>query len=369
MTEPIFIETDGPQIVADLVNAYQGITGKVLQPAQPERLLINSFAYRELLLREQVQLAALQNLVSFASAPMIDYLGELVGVTRLSAASAACTMQFTLIAGHTGVVIPEGTRIASGDGKVLFVIAENTAVAPGVTTSLIPAYSQQVGIIGNDYPIGEINELLDPLPFVTEVSNLEETSGGADAENDEALRARIKLAPEAFSTAGSEGAYKFHAKSASSAVLDVAVIGPPAVDPGTVVIYPLTDTIPTPAPILALVEAACNAEKVRPLTDTVTVLSPTAVSYSLNIELTCYTDANTVEIDNTVTQALQAFAAERRTQIGLDIILSQITGLCMVPGVYDVNIVSPSADVTLTAVQVSVLSGSVTVAITGLSNG
>lgn len=369
MTEPIFIETDGAQIVADLVAAYQAITGKVLQPAQPERLLINTFAYRELLLREQVQLAALQNLVSFASAPALDYLGELVGVTRLAAASAACTLQFSLIAGHTGVVIPEGTRIASGDGKVLFVVAENKAVASGVLTSSIPAYCQQVGVLGNGYPAGEISELLDPLPFVTSVSNTDETSGGADAESDDALRARIKLAPEAFSTAGSEGAYKFHAKSASAAVLDVAVIGPPTTDPGTVNVYPLTDTIPTPAPVIALVEAACNAEKVRPLTDTVVVLSPTGVTYSIDVELTCYTDANTVDIVTTVTTALTDFAAQRRTQIGLDVMLSQITGLCMVPGVYDVNIVAPSADVTIDPTEVAVLSGSVNVEVTGLTNG
>ena len=46
-------------------------------------LLINLVAYRESLLRIAIQEAAKQNLVNYALYPMLDYLGELVGVFRL----------------------------------------------------------------------------------------------------------------------------------------------------------------------------------------------------------------------------------------------------------------------------------------------
>uniref|UniRef100_A0A1A9WW60 Collar domain-containing protein n=1 Tax=Glossina brevipalpis TaxID=37001 RepID=A0A1A9WW60_9MUSC len=57
---------------------YEKVSGKTLYPAQDERLLINLIAYREALVRLAIQDTAEQNLVAFARAPMLDYLGELV---------------------------------------------------------------------------------------------------------------------------------------------------------------------------------------------------------------------------------------------------------------------------------------------------
>lgn len=366
MTEPQFVSLDGPAIIAEMVELYQNITGKALQPAQPERLLINAFAYRELVIRQQIQNAALQTLVSFASAPSLDYLGELVGVTRLSSSAASCVIRFSLITGHNGVVIPEGTRVASNDGKVVFLTTENIEVPVGTFTADVQALAQTLGVVGNGYAAGEISEILDPLPFITDAANLATTDGGADTETDDVLRARIKLAPERFSNAGSKGAYEFHAKSASPAILDVAITSP---TPGTVNIYPLAGSLPTATSILNLVAAACNDEKVRPLTDTVVVLSPTGVTYDVEVELECYTDANTSEIEAQVTAALNAFATQRSKQIGLDVMRSQITALCMVEGVYDVTIVQPAADVIVSATQVPTLAGPISVTITGLTDG
>lgn len=78
------IPNDPPSITAEIVSAYETATGKTLYPAQVERLLIDLIAYRETLLRAAINDTARQNLVRFARAPMLDYLGELVGVTRLS---------------------------------------------------------------------------------------------------------------------------------------------------------------------------------------------------------------------------------------------------------------------------------------------
>jgi phage-related baseplate assembly protein len=367
MTEPEFIERDGEKIVSELIATYQDITGRVLQPGQPERLLINAFAYRELLLRQQIQNAALQTLVSFASAPALDYLGELVGVQRLAASPASCTLRFTLIAGHGGVVIPTGTRVASLDGKIIFRIVEAVDVNTGVNTADVLAFADTTGTAGNGYAAGEISEILDPQPFLVSAENLAATSGGSDEETDAELRDRIKLAPEQFSTAGSVGAYQFHAKSASPAILDVAVTNP---TPGTVNIYPLAEGgLPTSSAILNLVAAACNAEKVRPLTDTVVVLTPTHVNYSIHVHLACYTTANTTAVIAQVTENLTNYANTRAQRIGLDIVRAQIVGLCMVDGVYNVTVVSPSADVVISATQVPTRTGSLQVQVTDIVNG
>lgn len=108
---PVFVSTDPQAIVRSMTASYEQATGQKLYPAQVEQLLINLFAYRESLLREAINTTARQNLVSFASAPMLDYLGELVGTYRLPATTASTRLKFSPDepAGRD-VIIPAGTR-------------------------------------------------------------------------------------------------------------------------------------------------------------------------------------------------------------------------------------------------------------------
>jgi len=84
MSDLVKIVSDDPQaIAADLKSAYETATGRTVYPGQAEQMLIDICAYRESLCRAAINEAARQNLVAFARAPMLDYLGELVGVARL----------------------------------------------------------------------------------------------------------------------------------------------------------------------------------------------------------------------------------------------------------------------------------------------
>ena len=80
LTEPDFIERDADKITAEMIAQYEAATGKTLYPGQIERLLIDLIAYRETLVRTAINDTGRQNLVAFSRAPMLDYLGELVGV-------------------------------------------------------------------------------------------------------------------------------------------------------------------------------------------------------------------------------------------------------------------------------------------------
>lgn len=80
---PKIVPDDPAAIAAELKAAYEAATGRTIYPAQAEQLLIDLAAYRESLCRAAINEAARQNLVAFARAPMLDYLGELVGVARL----------------------------------------------------------------------------------------------------------------------------------------------------------------------------------------------------------------------------------------------------------------------------------------------
>lgn len=121
LTEPDFIERDADKITAEMIAKYEADTGKTLYPAQAERLLIDLWAYREMLVRVAVQEAAKQNLVAFSREPMIDYLGELVDVYRLAAQPATTTLQFSVDeALAIDVLIPAGTRVSASD-SIIFV--------------------------------------------------------------------------------------------------------------------------------------------------------------------------------------------------------------------------------------------------------
>jgi phage-related baseplate assembly protein len=366
---PEFIERDLQVIIDEMVADYEQRTGRVLQPAQVERLLINAFAYREALVREKIQYAATQNLVDFASAPVLDYLGALVGVSRLAASRATVTIDFTLVSGHGGVTIPQGTRVSTTDGQAVFRTTTDQIVAPGVTSASVEAESVTEGTGGNGYGIGTITVILDPQAFLSAATNSDISGGGAAQESDEALRERIKLAPASFSNAGSRGAYEFYSLSASPSIIDVAVLGPPDIDPGQVEIYPLMeDGSVTPSTVLDAVNASVNSEKVRPLTDTVTVLSPTRVEYDIEVNITVFTDADPDAVQATIQQRLEEFALEKRQSLGQDIMYTQIISRCMVEGVYDVNVTLPVDSIIIAPTEFG-FCNSITVNIIGSTNG
>ena len=348
LTKPEFISRDTEQILSELITQYETDTGRVLQPAQVERLILNAFAYRESLLRSAIQDAATQNLVEFSRAPVLDYLGELVGVKRLAAVAATATIRVALVAGHGGVTIPSGTRIGSSDGKVVFTTDTDTVVPAGANLVDVPATCSMIGTVGNGYIENTIKVIIDPQPYISTVTNVFTTAGGMNEEADEALRERIKLAPAAFSNAGSRGAYIYWAKTAHPAIVDVAVR---SVTPGIVEIYPLATGGTTTAIINAVI-AVCNGEKVRPLTDTVTVGAPGALSYSINVEIVKYNNADEETVIQNVTNALNAFVAEKAKKLGRDVVASQIIAACMVEGVYSAELVG-WVDIICSEVEVS----------------
>lgn len=365
MTPPILIDTDGAAIVARMKADYETLLGKTIQPGQAEMLLINGAAFEIVLLRQQVQAVGLQSLVPYGSGIGLDDLGQLVGVFRLVAAPAQCTVRFVLVADHTGVTILEGTRVATSDGKAVFSTRASENIAAGATTVDVECYAQDVGSVGNGFPAGTVKTILDPQPFLVSAANLATTAGGSDEESDDALRQRIVLAPSSFSVAGPIDAYRFFAKSASSLIIDVAITNP---TPGTVEVFPLVASGATPTEVLDLVTAALNDEKVRPLCDTVLVTAPTLVDYALEIELTVYENADQAQVITAVTDAATAYTVAKRNTLGGDIVLDQITALAMVAGVYSVNIIDPNATLVIDPTETANCTA-VSVSVTGTTTG
>lgn len=364
-TAPSFVDRDPATILAETIALYEAELGRTLYPAQAERLVLNGIVAIELLILEKMQRAMEQMLVSFASAPALDYLGELVGVTRLGAQGAGCTLEFTLVSGHGGIVIPAGTRVATVDGKITFQTQENYTVAAGTDTAEVIAYAADLGAAGNGYAAGTVNVILDPSAYISAVENIAETSGGVDAETDDELRDRIKLAPSAFSVAGPKNAYKYWARTASPAIIDVAVS---QITPGTVGVYPLGVGGTASPEILALVEATLNDDSIRPLCDTVVVESPDVIDYDIEVEITTFEDVDVETVQAEIETTLQALADNRAATLGRDVNLSQIIAASMVSGVFNVEVIAPAADVAVAFNEVAIL-GTLTVTVTGENEG
>jgi len=352
MGAPQFISTDSQLIMSELIDLYQSITGTTILPSQPEYQLIMALAARELSLRYQIQAVGQANLVNYATAPALDELGVLVGVTRVSSQPASATVQFTLPSSHGGVIIPVGTRVGPADGLAKFETIQALTVAAGVTTATVDVICQTLGTVGNGYTSGQISIILDPQPYLNAVTNTTTTAGGSDAETDEQLRARIKLAPSSFSTAGSVQAYRYHAFTASPTIVDVYVPEIPDT-PGTVEIFVLVEGGgSTPSGILTDVANACNSERVRPLTDTLDVKSAVAVDYDIEAVVTLVNDADPASNLAAIQNAIETFTASRLRTMGANVMRAQLIGEIYraAPGaVFDVTLTEPALDLVINA--------------------
>lgn len=361
LPEPNFVDRDVSAIVADVVADFEKETGRTLYPAQVERLMANIIAYRESLLREAIQDAAKLNLLRYSRAPVIDMLGELVGVSRLPAAPAGCTLRFTVTPLPQARTIPAGTLAQAG--AVAFATTADVVVAENASTVDITALCVNAGVIGNGFVAGQVNTLAAPIAGFTKtsVANTDTTAGGTEAEDDDGLRERIAQAPERFSTAGSVGAYRFHAQSAWAGIVDVAVVQPEMtivngelvstnnVPPGQVRLYPLMqDGLPAPA-VLTAVKNACSGEKVRPVCDHVLALSPYDIHTTIVAELVLYTSADADDCLRASQAALDAYIKKVRSKLGVDVVRLHIADALKVAGVYDVNVLQPANNIILEA--------------------
>ena len=344
---------DANLILADMVAAFEQAAGRTLYPAQVERLLINLYAYREALVRSAIQWAGQQYLLAYAGFPMLDYLGQLVGVSRLPSQPAVTTLTFTLAAALTvPFTIAQGTAVGTQDGQFVFATTAPLTIAAGQTQGSVSAACTTPGAGANGYLAGQVNVLLSPDAMVASVSNSSTTAGGSAPETDDHLRARVQAAPNRYSGAGPGGAYRFYALGVDPSIIDAQVVSPV---PGTVSVYVLTGPVtvqPAAAPnsvgvasaaLLAEVLAALSADNVRPLTDTVNVYAVSEVDYQIAGTVTLFADASPTDTMNAVSEAAAQFAINLASRVQRDIVPEEIiAALGSVPGVYRVTLTAPA---------------------------
>ena len=340
LPEPNFIERDPDTIMKKWTELYEQKSGKVLQPAQIEKLMIDVGAYRETILRMDIQETAKKNLLSYAPLDILRHIGEPMGVEQLLADNAVTTLKFYVEEElDFDFTIPSGTEVETKDGLYIFQTTSDAILLAGMTEITVAAVCQSSGAGANNYVLGAINNLITPLSYISKVENITVSGGGADDEEADSLRERIRQAPEKFSNAGSVGAYEYHTLSAHQSITDVAVISP---SPGVVNIYPLTDEGNPTEEVINIVQNYLSDDKIRPLTDYVQVISPENIEFSIDATIWLFKDADVTSVNTTIVSRMKEYKNTLSEKLGKDVVQTQIIAILnSIYGVYKVQLNAP----------------------------
>jgi phage-related baseplate assembly protein len=171
-----------------------------------------------------------------------------------------------------------------------------------------------------------------------------------DGESDDRFRRRIQLAPEAFSVAGPEGAYQYHALTVAPWARDVSAI---STRPGIVRVTVLK-TGADPSPTLAereTIRLHLRSEAIRPLTDVVEVLAPAIRRTRIVARLTLYPGPDGEVVRQRALSAVTS-SVEKNRMLGMNLRRSALYAALHQEGVHSVDMISPADDLVLDVTEV-----------------
>lgn len=336
----MFIETDANKILASILIKLQSDIGETLYSGDERRIF--AMAIGALLITENnsIEDAGKQNLLRYARGEVLDGIGEIPACTRIAATYATTTLKFTKTPTVTSAVtIPEGTRVATEDGVVFATTAEAT-IEKGESTVEVTAQAAEAGAASSGILDGMITKMVDAVPYIESVTNSAITSGGTDAEDDDAYRERIHLAINAYSTAGPRDAYIYHAKSADVDLSDVYIDSP---EPDVIHVYIARSDGNLPAEDeIEKVQAKVSAGDIRPLNDQVTTYAPTAEEYDINLKYYVKPDEEAAVVAAVESSgAIESYRLWQDTVIGRNIEPDKLKNLIMNAGAVRADITSP----------------------------
>ena len=169
-------------------------------------------------------------------------------------------------------------------------------------------------------------------------------------ETDDRFRRRIQLAPEAFSVAGPEGAYQYHALTVAPWARDVSAISR---RPGVVRVTVLKEGT-DPTPTLAereVVRLQFRNEAIRPLTDVVEVMAPAIRRTRIVAKLTLYPGPDGQLVRQRAFAAVTTWV-EKNRMLGMNLRRSALYAALHQEGVHSVDLFSPAEDLVLDVTEI-----------------
>lgn len=337
-----FCETDTKKVEAAIITGYEEVTSTTLYPGDPVRLFLEGVAFLIAQQNVLIDFTGKQNLLHYAVDGYLEHLGDYLHTYRLKPQPARATFTVTLVSARTEPLhIPQGVRIRAGN-SVVFATVEELVIPAGELSGLVDGVCETEGVQGNGFLPGQIRQLVDPVAHVKSVVNTTASHGGMDVENDEGLRGRIALATEAYGSAGSLDAYRYHVKSVHQGIIDEAIWQP---KPGEVYIAPLMlgGELPSDEVIKAVHDHLVR-DDIRPFTDLPTVVKPTVIRGEIKLRyyiLVSYA-SRAAAIIKKVDSEVTAYIAWQRAVLGRDVLPSRLIEFIQgVEGVQRVEVTSP----------------------------
>ena len=291
--------------------------------------LLETLAYRELLLRARINDSVKAMLLPFSTGDDLDNIVAIYGIERLKGERPTAQCEFSLsMPRSSDTYLPKGLILRSENGEIAslkseVVIRANELKAVGVI--ILDEFTKTSK--------AKCEYIQTPFPFVLQAKQTSEFEGGAERESDDRLRERAVLSLERFSTAGSAKAYTYQTLSANAKVIECSVLNGGA---GVVQIYLKTTDMSEEA--RADVESFLSAEKVRPLTDNLSVLNATKI----DINVVATLELTDMLFQDEIAKAISALPTT--LSLGEDLNLSYIYKNLHQNGVYRVSLKEPLND-------------------------
>jgi phage-related baseplate assembly protein len=322
----------------------------VLYPSQIENLEMHTLAYRESLLRSDIQRCAEQNLVEYATGEFLDAWGANYKTPRLKPAPAECRVQFVLDEPiQAGRIIPAGTRVITADNKLAFETVDTCYILSNQTESNeIGAVCTTAGVVGNGLALGVLCEI-DPAIKGMSVTNTSITEGGTELEGDERYRERLVMSPAAMGCGGTAKAYRYWAMTASNDVSDALAVNEPDGERGDILIYVLAQDGEPSATALDKVTRRCNSDDVRLIGDVIRAVPAIPLDYQIRAEITVFDSHDPEAVIDRVKVLAYDYTRKQMAKLGYDITPTQIL-LALSPmtaGLYHVNLLEPCEIITV----------------------
>lgn len=229
-TQYDFVSTDSSTVIANLIAGYQSITGRTLQPADPDKLFLSWVA--DVIVKSIVRLNYVgnQNIPSRAEGANLDALGDWIyALTRKEAQPSTCTVRFHIVGEQpTAITIPAGTRVTDKSRHFAWATNADAVIPIGDTYVDVATTCDTPGAESNHYVLGQVDTLIDVdnIMYFNRCENVTETDGGADKEDDDTYFERMRLSLDGYSTAGAESSYIYHIKGITADIIDAKAILP-----------------------------------------------------------------------------------------------------------------------------------------------
>ena len=334
---------------------YREVTGEQITMADGDerRIKLMACAYYIFQGYQMTDEAGKMGLLKYSHDGFLENLGAMNSVSRLPATGATTTIRFSLQEkGSSATGIPQGTRVTAGN-SIYFATDEYTEIPAGDLYVDVGATCTTTGAEGNNFDIGEINTMVDPVPFVATVTNTTAPENGADVESDESLKERIFMAPSGYSDAGTADAYEYFIRSYNPGITDIKISSP---EPRVAKIQYLLENgkLPEEESISGLKEYLEQTD-IKAMTDVIQVSAPDQSEYS--IQMTYYINrsdsANAGSIQEKINEAVEEYKRWQSEKIGRDINPDKLRQLVLAAGAKRTEITAPTYQkVTDTAVAV-----------------